>query len=88
MKIYNPFKPHIVEFQNGKFAVRRYEFLCWTYKGHTIFPRESESHWWFVHEYVVKHCMVDTLEEAKVVMNLEKPKVKKVDEFDVKVIHG
>lgn len=87
MKFYNPFKPHIVEFENGKFAVRKSALFHWLYKGHTLFTTEKEEHWWFLHEYVVKHCMVNTLEEARTVLNRENTKVEKVDEFAVKAVH-
>lgn len=81
MKFYNPFKPHIVQFSNGKYAVRRWSVLAWEYKEHITFNNEV-IYWWNAMEYVKKWCMVDTLEEAKSLREKHKIKVK------TKVIHG
>lgn len=81
MKFYNPFKPHIVQFANGKHAVRRWSVLGWVYKEHTTYGNE-DVYWWNAMEYVKKWCMVDTLEEAKSLREKHKIKVK------TKVIHG
>lgn len=81
MKFYNPFKPHIVQFPNGKYAVRRWSVLMWEYKEHITFSDE-EIFWWNAMEYVKKWCMVDTLEQAKALRDKRKLKVK------TKVIHG
>jgi hypothetical protein len=82
MKFYNPFKAHIVQFSNGKYAIRRWSVLSWEYKEHTTYGKES-VYWWTAMEYVKKWCMVDTLEEAKALRDKRKIKVKKVQ-----VIHG
>jgi hypothetical protein len=81
MKFYNPFKPHIVQFSNGKYAVRRWNLLAWEYKEHITFGNEV-IYWWNAMEYVKKWCMIDTLEEAKALREKRKIKVK------TKVIHG
>mgnify|MGYP000729946247 CR=1 FL=1 len=61
MKFYNPFKPHIVEFTDGTFAVRKSSLFWWVYKGHN--PHAIK--WWMLEEYVPEYCIVDTLEKAK-----------------------
>ncbi len=81
MKFYNPFKAHIVQFFNGKYAVRRWSVLGWVYKEHTTYGNDN-IYWWNAMEYVKKWCMVDTLEEAKALRDKRKLKVK------TKVIHG
>lgn len=63
-KFYNPFKPHIVQFANGKFAVRRRIFIGWEYKERTEFNNSDCEYWWYKVEYVKKYCMVDTHEQA------------------------
>lgn len=64
MKFYNPFKAHIVEFTNGKYAVRRWR-LAWEYKERLIFG-DDDFYWWYSMENVKNWCMVDTLEQAAV----------------------
>ena len=75
MKIYNPFKQHIVRFTTGKFAVRKLT-LWWNYKG----LDSRINSWWISEEYIYKYCVVDTLEEAKKLLNKES--------LNVEVIHG
>lgn len=73
MKFYNPFKPHIVEFTDGTFAVRKSSLVYWSYYSKRCVE------WWSCEEYVQKYCRVDTLEEAKSVLNR--------CTLEVKVIH-
>lgn len=61
-KIYNPFKAHIVQFANGKFAVRKWKAL-WVYKETETF-RNEEIFWWNSLENAHKFCTVDTFEQA------------------------
>ena len=63
MKFYNPFKAHIVQFSNGKYAVRRWNFLAWEYKEKWTNPNVDVC-WWNPIEFVMKWCMVDTYEQA------------------------
>jgi hypothetical protein len=84
MKFYNPFKPHIVQYQD-KYLVRRWNLMAWEYKERESF-RNEEPHWWNYWEYAIKYCSFNSLEEAialkdKVWVNPKKtPKVK--------VVHG
>lgn len=72
----NYFKPHIVEFHSGKFAVRRrkslFAFQYYDAKEPFSFARWEERH--------LKWCYVDTLEEAEKLLAVIHPKVKKVYE--------
>ena len=78
MKFYNPFKPHIVEFADGNFAVRKRGWcgLLWVYKdckGWSVSGR-SDIQWWL--EEHIQHCKVRTYAEAMEVMEMrKKPKV-------------
>ena len=82
-KLYNPFKPHIVQFANGKFAVRKWGGV-WKYKETNTFGTD-EIHWWNFYNNVEKFCMVDTFEEAVVL--LDKKHVK-VDPTKVVKVYG
>ena len=62
IKFYNPFKPHIVQFANGKFAVRKWRVL-WLYKENYTFSFD-EVFWWNTEENVQKFCTVNTYGEA------------------------
>jgi len=61
MQLYNPFKPHVVYFNNGTYGVRKYTlFLGWEYYSQT----DAEI-WWFDPKYIPKYCLAETLEELK-----------------------
>ena len=62
-KLYNPFKPHIIELVNGKFAVRRRNIFAWEYKEHLTLSSE-DVYWWNSIEDSYKWCCVDTYEQA------------------------
>jgi hypothetical protein len=81
-KFYNPFKAHIVQFADGKFAVRKWFLIAWEYKEHVTFAND-DIYWWNSMEHVKKWCVVDTLEQAKALRDKYKIKSEKV-----KVIHG
>ena len=87
MKFYNPFKPHIVEFADGTFAVRKRGWLgfMWTYKDRMGWCSSSDSNiqWWLT-DYL-KHCKVNTFEQAVEVMSIKK---KINPDKVVRVIHG
>jgi hypothetical protein len=86
MKFYNPFKAHVVTC-GDKYLVRRLSYFLWTYKEKMTF-RNDEPHWWYMWEYVNKHCICDTLAQAQKLRDEvwvdpnKKPKIK------MKVIHG
>lgn len=87
MKFYNPFKPHIVEFADGTFAVRKRGWLgfMWTYKDRNgwSYSTTSDIQWW-LNDYL-RHCKVGTYDEAVKVMSMsKKSKPAKV----VRVVHG
>jgi len=61
MKLYNPFKLHLVQFSNGKYGLRYLScfHFGWMYKdlNATYFSWPKESNYF-------KDCMVDTKEQA------------------------
>ena len=68
-KLYNPFKPHIVEFDNGTFAVRRSRVLYWEYyDNQKIRP---STYWWTnLTEGNEKYYLLDTLELAQTLLEM------------------
>ena len=79
-KFYNPFKAHVVQFANGKFAVRRRNILAWEYKQHTTFSSE-DVYWWNFIENTVQWCQVDTYDQAVLLrdkVHIKDPKPTKV----------
>jgi len=58
MKLYNIFKPHVVEFSNGKFAVRKLTSIGFRYLD------TDTNHWWLLHEHVSKYALMSSLGEA------------------------
>ena len=72
-KFYNPFKAHIVQFANGKFAVRKW-VTCWVYKETNSF-RSDEIYWWHHLQNIPKFCVVDSFEEAVVLLDKKQDKV-------------
>jgi hypothetical protein len=84
MKFYNPFKAHIVQFDNGKYAVRRW-CVAWEYKEHITLSNE-DIYWWNTMEYAKRWCMVDTLEQAQALR--DKVHVKKSNANKVVKVHG
>lgn len=75
MKIYNPFKPHIVEFENGKFAVRKigfpFGFGFAVYKGVKLAGGKDRYFWWYDNtaEYAHRY-QLESIEQAKVLLCL------------------
>lgn len=79
-KFYNPFKPHIVQFADGKFAVRRWSILAWEYKEHTTFSKD-DVYWWNWIEFTQNWCHVETYEQAVALrdkVHVKKPKATEV----------
>ena len=50
MKIYNPFKPHLVQFADGSYAYRKSEVFYWT-----MLDKDGD-HWWFGKEHWGHYC--------------------------------
>ena len=74
--MYNPFKPHIVQFDNNKFAVRKLTyFLIWGYRDNYC----HDNYWWTTPNNVQRYSSVNTYEEAVDILKfLSDIKVKKV----------
>ena len=59
MKLYNPFKPHIVT--DGKYYyVRKLTFIGWSF-----LDRNDPDYFWSIPQFVNKHCKLYTKEDAK-----------------------
>jgi hypothetical protein len=61
MKFYNPFKPHIVEY-DGWYYVRRLTLI-----GYTCMDRNS-FYWWYARGFWEKYCKT-SLDQAKEMLN-------------------
>lgn len=88
MKLYNPFKAHVVQTAD-KYFVRRLDFPTpvWVYKSSVGWLRDNKKPlWWFAWEYVVKYCTCDTLEQARILRDKQWVDPNKTPK--VKVIHG
>jgi len=65
MKLYNPFKPHIVEFDDGTFAVRKFTWTGWGHLDNDI----CTEYWWFsVTINTARQFKCKTLAEARVLL--------------------
>jgi hypothetical protein len=84
-KFYNPFKAHIVQFANGKFAVRRWNIFMWEYKEHTTFSKD-DVYWWNTIGVTHNWCCVDTYEQA--VALRDKVHIKAPKPMKVAKVHG
>ncbi len=85
MKLYNPFKFHLVQFSTGKFGVRKFAFILgYVYldmqEKYTTFS-STLNPTWFGKENVIKYGMVDTKEQA--LEQLKKFNIAK-DSFEIK----
>lgn len=59
--MYNPFQPHVVQFENGSFGVRKRElFTGWLYYSQT-----GENYWWYIEEYVMKYATTPSRDKLK-----------------------
>ena len=59
MSLYNPFKPHLVEFSSGEFAIR-----IFTWHGFKYYSSNGVSTWKTC-KCVNKYCRLKTVEEAE-----------------------
>ena len=92
MKLYNPFKAHIVQ-AGDKYFVRKLDFPIWVYKERSVSELDAyiklfhyKDRWWPAWEDVPYYCACNSLEEACALRDKQwvdpnkKPKVR--------VIHG
>jgi hypothetical protein len=84
MKLFNPFKAHIVQC-GDKYLVRRWYLLAWFYKETESF-RHEEPHWWNSWEYASKYCECDSLAQA--IALRDKKWLNPNKKPNMKVIHG
>lgn len=68
-KFINPFKPHIVELESGKFVVRRHALLGWEYYDNQ--KVKKDDYWWNdYHSTYAQYYEVDSFQEAELLMEL------------------
>lgn len=68
---FNPFRAHIVEFNNGKFAVRRLRLGYQYYDNQKIGKDKDNDYWWNSYtEGNNRYFLLDTLEGAKLVLEM------------------
>ena len=79
MKFYNPFKPHLVQFNNGKYAIRRYRLFSWEYRDRVI----SDKTWFISYPSVVEWCCFSSrLDAEQLLLEITAPNKK---DFGTKV---
>lgn len=62
------FGPKLVHY-NGKYAIMKRDWLnIKEYRDRR--PNPPVSEWWFAEEYVKKYCLIDSLEEAKKLLDV------------------
>lgn len=64
-KFYNPFRPHIVEFDNGTFAVRKLTLIGWAYYDNQKIGKDND-YWWssFSNDTAVLYYTAESLDMA------------------------
>jgi hypothetical protein len=79
MKLYNPLRPHIVEFSNGSYAVRQLTVYGWQYYDNQA--GKPDDYWWNSLEFY-NHFKLSSYSTAKEVQSLAlcsgQPKIKPV----------
>jgi hypothetical protein len=60
-KLYNPYKPHVVKFNNGMFGVRKKLFMI----GYEYYDQKGSGTWWYGTEYVPKYCLANSVDDLK-----------------------
>ena len=74
-RFYNPFKPHICQFNNGEYSVRRWSFLGWEYLD-TDITGSYAGYWWTGVQRALKYCSFTELVNARAHLeNYLKPKI-------------
>lgn len=83
---YNPFRPHIVEFDSGIFAVRRLRIFGWEYYDNQKIRKDD--YWWtpFADQKAKQYYLVDTLEMAQTLLEMLKLR-KTIKSTKVRKIH-
>jgi hypothetical protein len=74
MTLYNPFKPHIVKYNNG-YAIRKLDVFIWTYLDN------KEKYWWYSNEYICEYCVFKSIELVRLRMIEYRFKIKTPSKF-------
>lgn len=60
MKIYNPFKAHIIQFEDGSFAIRKLNLFYFVY----LNKNPKDNYWWMLKIYR-NYFLFDNYEDCK-----------------------
>ena len=75
MKFYNPFKPHVCQFTNGKFAIRKLSIpLGWVY----LDQQCDYDEWLYTDRFVQEFAVKDTEESLKLPFGMQVKQTKTV----------
>jgi len=77
MKFYNPYKPHIAQFKDGKFAVRKLTNSGWGFISHDL-RDDYDDYWWCVAENIHKHAKCE-LSTCRIIITKLNEKTKMLD---------
>lgn len=70
MKLYNPFKPHVVELNQGGFAVRKLSLIYgWQFRSKWDLADDEKTFWWTLSRHVHEHAKLSTVGEAIELLN-------------------
>jgi hypothetical protein len=76
-RFYNPFKPHICQLINGKYAVRKLTLIGWEYLDSTSSNGKRYNYWCIVEGSILQYCSNNLKMEAESRLNeYNKPKPK------------
>lgn len=78
-RFYNPFKLHICQLMNGKYAVRKLTLIGWEYLDSTSHNGKRDNYWWTIKDSVLKYCGNNLKMEAESRLNeYKKPAPEKI----------
>ena len=69
MRLYNPFKPHVVEFEDGTFAVRKFSLMHFGFVYHDATKPRME-YWWYFQSHIHNAKMSSYSEALKLYREL------------------
>lgn len=73
MRLFNPFGRHVVQFENGKYGVRKLTSIGWMMRA------TDEEYWWYTKDCWPRYCYFDTENEARQALMYKKPSVERRD---------
>jgi hypothetical protein len=79
--MYNPFKPHLCQFNNGTYGIRKLSALFWIY----LDADDYRSYWWYGQPYVMRWATFPTLTKAQEALAAHQLKTHNTKNFSKKV---